>query len=95
MSKSGKAIDPKKIIERIEQKPGMLQTCAPFAAREPNAPDGTWNVELTLKGKKVELDLQSPVSESFELCMQDAAATWDLSGLGSGSMMLLFGLAPE
>lgn len=92
MSMSGKQNDPHKVIARIEQAPGMLQTCAPYAAREPNAPEGTWNVELTLKGKKSELEMHSPVSESFELCMQDAAATWDLTGVGTGKLMLLLGL---
>ena len=93
MSMSGKKLDPKAVITRIEARPEALDACSAMASADPNAPDGSWNVQLVIQGGQGTLDVQSPVAPALAQCLHNAPKAWSLKGLADGSMMLLLGLA--
>lgn len=90
---SGGSLVAKTVIARIEAAPDVLAACSTEASREPNAPDGTWNVKLTVHAGRARLELQSPVEPAFESCLLAAAKRWQLGNVGTGEMMVLLGLA--
>jgi hypothetical protein len=93
MSAGAKKLDAKVLIARIERRPETLDRCSALASVEPNAPDGSWNVRLTLKGGAVALVVESAVEPAFQQCLEAAAKEWQFHGMPDGEMMLLLGLA--
>lgn len=96
MTMGAKKLDEKRVLARIEATPSVLDTCSGAASLEPNAPDGSWNVRLTISdGGKASLEVQSAVAAGFEACLVEAGPRLALAGLGSGTMMLLLGLTDQ
>lgn len=92
MSTGAKKLDAKVVIARIEERPEALDACSVQASSEPNAPDGSWNVRLTLRRGAAALQPESSVEPGFERCLQAAAAQLSLRGLPDGELLLLLAL---
>ena len=92
MSAGSKKLDAKVLIARIESQPDRFDACSTLASAEANAPEGTWNVRLTLAAGVASLRVESPVDPAFAQCLERAAARLTVHGLPPSEIMLLLGL---